>query len=59
MVTLFIYIVKNRTHALARRYIKNHVQAMDYTMFFPISSKQLKEFDREYYKPNTSVSRGE
>ena len=25
MVILFIYIVKSRTHKLARRYIKNHV----------------------------------
>lgn len=52
MVILFIYIVKNRTHVLARRYIKNHVQAMDYTMFFPITRRQLKTFDKEYYKPN-------
>lgn len=41
IVIFFIYFVKYRTHLLAKRYVKNHVQAMDYTMFFPITNKQL------------------
>lgn len=58
IVILFILFVKHRTRVLAKRYIKNHVQVMDYTMFFPIKQSQLKEFDQEHYKPNSAESRG-
>lgn len=42
LVILFIFFVKHRTQVLAKRYVKNHVQVMDYTMFFQLNKNQLK-----------------
>lgn len=55
----FIFAVKRRTNSLVKLYHESNIQAVDYTMYLPLTASQSAEFDRIYRQSNREKSRGQ
>jgi hypothetical protein len=55
----FIFTVKKRTNDLVKHYHTSNLQAVDYTVYIPISASQCDAFDRAYKASNKEKSRGQ